>query len=344
MSGFLVHSKTRDKEVYALNRALFEGDEHPWKMRVWHEDGQWVCSVRPGFVNGLPVLIDKEMLTGWGTGAGTGTGREGGMETRYARIRSVADGQVENWGRQEDVIALPESVWRAVDGVGEVIPDFFAAMGVKGEKGEKGGKEVMDSFIAGGEGVRVDATKFDKATGGEIEGAPKLLATEVYLRHARATTSVSVDIPANIVTGQLVEYSVGLNVDNVMKNGYRASLLVGQVPAASNPLEVLLLGGGGDDGWDYVHIGKIYLMGDGGTGPENQPFVAYETFWNLCYAAKIALPQNSYDEGLDPALAFFIGRVTVVGGGMVGATRALEDQLQSAVAAATDNGGRWWTI
>jgi hypothetical protein len=226
------------------------------------------------------------------------------------------------------------------------VPEFFYALGVKKPSaGLKVGVQNFDSF----------KFNLDDLT----EKMPDLgfVKCEIYIQQPRATTKLSVDIPGNLVTGQLVDYSVGYDTTALSTLGSRPRLMVGPIMPLqkASTLEDRLAGAYGDDGVDYLLISTIYWVGppvdeensgftdvDNDGNPKWKPFVKHETFYNVCYKAKNLVPQNvpTYTPSL--FLSWFVGRFAFAMG-TVGALEAESDRLLTAVWNDTDGSGLFWT-
>lgn len=230
--------------------------------------------------------------------------------------------------------------WRAVTSDVEPIPAFFRNLGVR--KTKASGISISDIG-----GITIDATERD-----ENLPPPRLLcAADIWVSVARATYELRADIPANLVTGQLVEYSVGFNTQTLEAVGAAPRLQQGPrfQPNRTPSLQDRLAGVFQDDGEDRILISTLYML-----SPENaqehrptpqwQFFRSNNAFWNLAHAAKNSPPKTLKQSPTDPFLSAFIGRYTVVPQATMGALDAEIQRIMAAVLNTTANEGRFWTV
>jgi hypothetical protein len=285
---------------------------HPWQTLPSYdaEEERWQVRVQPGFVNAIDPRVP--IL------------EEDGEELGLCDAEEIPLLQIERKTGK--------------------IPEFFLRLGVADE--DALAAEILKIDAAGIGGVQINATALEQAK----PGNRTLWSAEVYLAQARATYGIAVDTPANLVTGQIVEYTVTYNSASLNQFGSRPRLLTGNVP--TKPVRTLLdimQGNVGDDGQDYLRVATVYLLSPPEAGPELQPdgtfsaFVSHDQFWNLNYQAKNQMPANLQQSGLDPATAFFVGRYASVGATAGGVAAEVDRQL-TLVRNQSDNQGAWWSV
>lgn len=310
----------KGKRIYYLEGQIAKWP-HPWKVTPLYagEEKGWVCSVRPGFVNGVTPLV-------------TLLNEEGESE------------DVPLW----DDVEVPLGGLRRKE---SAIPEFFADLGVKDLRKEEA--ESLNINDIGG--VTVNVNELEEA--GDRSGDRVLWWTQIFLSMARATVALDVDLPGNIITGQIVEYTVRYDMNRLIQAGSRARLRVGEMPVQNEVASALerMQGNVGDEGEDYLLVATVYLLSpplgkdevvEGGAAktPDGswQGYVAHEQFWNLNHAALNEMPKNLNQDGLDPALAIFVGRY-VAPGAITGAGAASTDSIMTALMNQSDNKGVWWS-
>jgi hypothetical protein len=321
---------------------------HAWETGVLFKDGAWHFSVAPGFVNGIDPRVPRAEDDVRAT-ARNGTAQA--INPRYNRTGRLIEG-AEIGLLENPVIKIKSSDVRdprdpyASGGAlkKEKIPQFFYAIGLRRETALNVGSSNFDS-------IRINLDDLTDSGNG-----PSIVKCDVWIAMARATTKLSVDLPGNLVTGQIVDYSVGYNTDNLAAKGERARLLFGPIlPEDSSPptFEERLAGSFGDVGEDRILVSTIYWLSPatGGTSfteeedgiPKWTPFIKHNLFYNLCYKQKNLVPRNVTDPGLDPFLAWFVGRYTFVPAGTMGSIAAEGDRIISALWNDTDGRGDFWT-
>ncbi len=293
---------------------------HPWHVLLRWVDDKWQFHVKPGFVNGLDPLV---------TGAGDD-------ENPHPPLLDVP------W--------IPVHGTRPVGSDGSPVPKFFEKLGVKRIKPPA---DVtlgnFDSFNLGSLLAAED----------EAKSSRKLVAFDIVLTVARATYSLSSTIDGNLVTGHLVEYSVGYDTQALNLFGTRARLLQAQKMEEKQPLDLTtrLAGIVGDDGLDRLHLATCYLLGPAPTDQSaeeseapSEPdknwtaYVQHKCFWNLNHKAKNAPPVNVKQSTTDPFLSYFVGRYTVAPMATMGAMEAEMQRITAAIFNSTANEGVFWSI
>jgi len=180
-----------------------------------------------------------------------------------------------------------------------------------------------------------------------------LMSCQIWVMQARATFSVAVDIPANLVTGDLVDYTVTYNTKSVDTFGSRVRLMTGAFmpDKKTATLEERVAGAYGDDGTDSFLIATVYFLSlnqddehfSANLDDSWMPFVKHNCFWNLGYQVPNIVPFNLQQNKLDPFLAWFIGRYTFAAG-VYGAAQSAEQAIIDAVSNDNANAGSFYTI
>jgi hypothetical protein len=304
---------------------------HPWKVSPFYagDEKGWMCSLRPGFVNGESPLVTVP--------------KERAEENPEWVVVGDDTGKTVDVAMWDDV-AFPMQELRRRTGT---IPQFFAELGVKDI--DKANAKAASVSAAGG--VKINISALDEAI--DKPGERILWWTEVFLSKARATLKLDVDIEGNVITGNLVEYTAQFDTRRLQETGSRARIRVGTLPRKSRDQSALerMQGNVGDVGEDYLLVATIYLLSppleEGGVpgDPDGtwQSFVAHEQFWNLCHESKNELPKNLQQSGLDPFLVFFVGRY-VTPGAFVGVQDATMDSVLTALRNNHNNEGYYWSV
>lgn len=289
---------------------------HPWHVLLRWVDDKWQFRVKAGFVNGLDPLV---------TGAGDD-------ENPHPPLLDVA------W--------IPVHGTRPVGSDGSPVPKFFEKFGVKRVKLPEVTADNFDSINVGDLLTPAD----------DAAKSRKLVAFDVYLTVARATYSLTTTPVGNLVTGHIVEYSVGYDTRALDIFGTRARLLQAPKMEEKQPLDLAtrLSGLVGDDGLDRLLLATCYLLGPANTDeaaaatgePDENwtPYIEHKCFWNLAHRAKNAPPVNLQQSPKDPFLAFFVGRYTVAPMATLGAMEAEMQRITAAVFNSTANEGVFWSV
>lgn len=282
---------------------------HPWFTDPrWNAKlRRWEATVAPGFVNGQDPLVP---------GAETDSLAEPGLI---------------------DAPAIPLHSFRSVPGEGERLDPFFAALGVR---------EPENRFSISDLGkVTLDATERED----ENPLPPRaLVAMDCYLTVARATYEPQVTVvDGSGTSGQVVDYTVTFNTDNLRRQGARARLMqAARFPAPRIPTFQERLGGDyQDEGEDRQPVSTVYLLSppnqlDGEPDATWTPYVKHHLFWNLAHAARNLPPVNAKPQR-------FQGTGLPLADMIIGPWLALQNELYQRVLNAfnnTSNEGRFWTV
>lgn len=182
-----------------------------------------------------------------------------------------------------------------------------------------------------------------------------LLQCVMFLSQARATQKMVADIPGNLLTANLVEYTVTWDTSSLNALGRRARINVAkQIPTAPAPDFMDLLSGTiQDDSIDHLQMATLYFLSPPGLTDANpsegpgaswQLYVKHDVFWNMDYSNKNKPPINIPGFALDAATAFFVGRYTFAPAATLGATNALLSRALAAAFNGASNRGRFWTV
>jgi hypothetical protein len=329
--------------------ATFKG--HPWETIPYFHQGTWRVRVTPGFVNGIDPRVPRaedEARTR------AKEGEANALKVKYTFGGKLVSGKEIGLLDEDSTFEIKSTDLmdprvRPLGYKGPlkmIVPEFFYALGVK--EPTAGPQVTAENF---------DSFKFNL----EEEEAPDLgfVKCEIYIQQARATTKLSVDIPGNLVTGQLVDYSVGYDSTALSSLGSRPRLMVAPfmpTPPEESTFEDRLAGAYGDDGVDNLLISTIYWVGppvsdkkssftdvDNKGNPTWTPFVKHETFYNVCYKTKNLVPQNVPTQTPNLFVSWFVGRYTYAPMATQGALEAEQDRILTALFNDTDGSGFFWT-
>lgn len=277
---------------------------HPWHtVSRWNDTAKkWQSQVNPGLVNGLDPLVP---------------GVEPGPDNERGYV-SLCD---QPW--------MPLNAFRTVNGIGEPVPEFFKAMGVRVEK-EEG--LVVDEIG----GVRtVDELEEENPL------PPRsLVACNLYLAKARATFRAQVDvIDPSGASGVIVDYSATYDTTQLDAKGTRARLQhAAQFPAVRKPsLADRLSGDFADEGEDRASVVDVFLLSPPNSEsavPDGRwtPFHRHGLFWNLKHGSPNTVPQKA------PApIRFFSGLGLGLGDLLINQYLALDNDLSDRILTAVTN-------
>lgn len=300
--------RSRDGQAFLLQRDARY--QHPWFTTAAWDGERWVATVRPGLVNGIDPLVPSGVVAG--------------RETRVEGVSLL------------DSPEIPLVSVRAPGGTGDLIPQFFLDLGVRKPKSniqvsDLGGVTILDEL---------DANPLPPR---------QLRAADLYLAVARPTYESTLTISdATGISGQVADYSVGYNLDNVERNGRRARLLqAGKFPAPYKATLIdRLLGNYQDEGEDRLLVSTVYFVSppdfEGELDASWTPYVSHSIFWNVMHGTVNQPPR-------DPAqrITLFTGLAGGWGDVIINQSLApindLADQILNAVTNVTPE-GRFWTV
>jgi hypothetical protein len=232
------------------------------------------------------------------------------------------------------------------------LPEFFKRMNATNPN--KAPSNIMINLALSR--VEIDATPRD-------EGSRYVVGCDFFLSMPRASYETVVDIQANLLTGQLVDYNTMLRPP--LTGDVRPKILQGdyqQTKAELNPtgqqaLLQRIQGASTDAVVDLLPLFTVWMLspafGPGtdttdvavGTIPNGDwvPFVQYQTFWNVFNRQKNDTPFNAnFTPQIDPATAAFVGRFTFAPMATLGALGAEIDRIMNGLMQQS-NEGRTWT-
>ena len=260
------------------------GWRHPWFTYVtWNaETERWEASVTPGFVNGKDVTVSVEAEPETGN-------QEPGTKLDVPLTDSPT---------------VPLTVLRTIGGstnasigtAGELVPEFFAALGVQGSQ------TVSVEDLEDGTPTDITDAKLSTVAGGTDPGTqlPEriLRACDIVLRCTRPRTTVDwIITPAE--TGTQAQFTVGSSGGSADA----CSLHVVSEFSAVEPMNDFdrLSGGTNDPGYDEVLMATVYLLSPADAAADAEidetwtPYVRHALFWNadhiLSQPVSVA-PQN----------------------------------------------------
>lgn len=382
--GILQSQVGEDTVLSALPTASFM---HPWEVHAinyieWEQDGPrsgWTFRMVPGFVNGIDPLCFGVFATGEtasardiARGRGSGLNRVGGAPREFGGgSRGYGDTKLGGGGEpawypllQGPVIPVTSFLKKATR-----IPPFFKELGVR---------DIPTTFaeagvsINVGGGVTVNLTPDDSAT-----QARQLIGQDFWLAIARASYQPEVRLVGNLVTGQILDYSVAYDTSELERVGVRARLQQGDFEGLARARESrrsnvglrLQTGGPADDPYDYQFLFTFWLLSpeakpqlDAGRpgAPEQktpplwqwEPYVEYGVgpnttgsegggWWNFYHAAKNEPPLNFNQLSLS-GIGALVGRYTFVPQATQGLLEAEQQRIFNAMLNATSNEGKFW--
>jgi hypothetical protein len=292
--------------------------QHPWfTSAVWDPArALWVCSVRPGFVNGVDPHVPSVR-------------EDGGPEVGLT-----------------DNPRIPIFSWTPRDGSpGARIPEFFARMGVRNEFAAA--QAAFD--LSGPAGVTVNLNPLEDSDG----SGRRLASAEVWVAVARATFTTDItELDATGTSGRIVDMAARFDDSTLRRLGTRARLVVGpalpQRPPPLTPLQRLMGESTQDDGEDRHHIATIFLLSPEEPRAAAQPdatwtpFVQHHTFWNLAHAARNEPPPRA-PQPIRLATGLLAGLGDIIGNQMLAPLNDLTAAIGNAISN-LDNTGRFWTV
>lgn len=368
--------------------ALSQNDfEHPWSVydiewrtykRETQEVSSWTLRIKPGFVNGIDPLAFGVYATGGtvaftGRGAGSALNSVGGAALEFGGGNRQAGGA--SGGSEPDFYPLLQGPIIPVTSFVEQsnrIPPFFKELGVKTETEQTAGLQINTNTLT----VRQNVAAPSSVSRG-------LLRRDFFLQTARAQFKPRATIIGNLVTGQLVDYSVGFDTTSINALGNRPRIMQGDFfrqefdrqQARANFGVRLDLGGPNDDAFDTQFLFSFWLLepekkaplygdsmdvkdigpdGPGGPPPAPDysqwaPFIEYGAgahgggWWNFQHAPKNDLPRRFPQISVDTGTAFLVGRYTIVPMATLGAMEAEQQRILNAGLNETSNEGKFWT-
>lgn len=231
--------------------------------------------------------------------------------------------------------SIPLQGFRRIPSVGDRLPPFFKALGV------------LDFF----EGASVDASgNVSLKKMPEPTQPPRgLVAMDFFVSVARATYQGHVTITdASGVTGQVADYSVSYNTDQLSRLGTRARLRQAErfIPVRTPTLAERLLNQFQDDGEDRTLISTVYFLSppDKVNGVPDQtwtPFVQHHQFWNLCHRARNEPPAKP-PSPIRLYTGLLGGWGDLIFNQLLTPLNELSQTASNAVAT-TDNAGKFWS-
>jgi hypothetical protein len=347
--------------VSTLGSQLSTGRSRQWR-HPWHTSAewlpmskQWVATVVPGFVNGVPPVVRVPagvLREAKGTFYGQLVDAKSGAD-EIAQLALLAIGGEEDAGVPDGTMLdvpltqrppVPLSQWRMLGWYGEDkrVPLFFQDRGVQ-VPGKSAAAELQSTGT-------VSADSLEQPAGNRL-----LAACDVMIAQPRAALTSQITInPAGGITGDtLVGQTLGLREP---AEGQKLRVRTGKMAAAgATPLDFrgasALLADYEEKTWDDLHISTVYLLSPPDANPEVPPdstwqaFAEHRVFWNLHWAQpKLEAKFNS--DIFKP----LVGMLGVIGGGAgLGyasyVTASINDATQSAlnILTAKSLAGHFWT-
>lgn len=384
--GILQSQVGEDTILAALPTATFM---HPWEVHAinyidWEQNGEprsgWTFRMVPGFVNGIDPLCFGVFATGEtasardiARGRGSGLNRVGGAAREFGGgSRGYGDtklggGDEPAWypllqGPVIPVTSFLKTFTR--------IPPYFKALGVQ---------ETAKNFADAGLSVNVaGGITMNLTPSGQKETPPRqLIGQDFWLSIARAAYEPNVRLVGNLITGQIMDWTVGFDFSELQRVGMRPRLQQGDFEAMArgresrrtDPRMRLQTGGPVDDPYDYQFLFTFWLLSpeikpqlDAGrpgapvqqTPPLSQwePYIEYGVgsnttgnsgggWWNFYHGAKNEPPLNFNQLNLT-VLGALVGRYTFAPQATQGLLEAEQQRIFNAMLNATSNEGKFW--
>lgn len=289
---------------------------HPWHTSVqWREDKQeWWVLVVPGFVNGMPPEVPALAYSYYET------------DKPDSKV-TVNPTLLEDWA-----FPIPKTMPREIRGrsFGEAVPRFFQEMGVKEEKH---GVSIDTGRGGGTGGVTINISEQ------EAEGDRLLRAVDVVLTAFRATYKIDVGFPGNLVTGQIVDYSVVLDTSQAFRPAQISVMQKIPDAKAGNEFYQRLMGNYSDEGFDQILVSTVYFVSPPKSvarkpldtvTDEWTPMVKHNLFWNVGYWSEVEAPKNFQQLPGTLGLLAFTGRYTVAPAAALGAQETMFQSILNA--------------
>jgi len=233
---------------------------HAWQtFPAWEPIKQeWRATIRPGFVNTLPAIV-----------------QESGLDL-LDPLASVTLREYRPIGNDESI---------------EEATEFFQALGVRKN-------QIGDSIRISQSGGVVVADTGVEMISGALPPQRFLRACDITLSVARAALAENIQIADNLTTGQTVIYSVGYDTARLDQIGPQARIRVEskyEAPRVPTAFE-RVLGVATDESEDRIRLATVYLLSPPGlaAGAEPDatwtPYVSHAEFFNLYHSTINALP------------------------------------------------------
>jgi hypothetical protein len=346
--------------------------QHAWYVTAWYNKGSdekeagWELSIKPGFCNGIDPAIYAQRANGYnpfsvyktftsGLGASGGAASEsGGVNALFTT--PLGETNAADW------IELSRGPVSKVQGFAndQRLPEFFARQnGYNPNVDLASGAESTAQLLAQlGFQITNNGVTQDLTSGSRAENARQVVAQDFWLEVPRAAYRTTVDIIANPLTGQLVDYNTVFDTGVLDQRQGQVRIYQGKVPQGRDVEGVLsarILSGDldpSDPGVDMIPLFTFYLMqppvasrpkdDDGKPNGSWAPFVQYHTTWNVNHGVRNSPPINiNASAPIELTTAFFVGRFTLAAGALGAVTAEFDRILNTAMN--NINSGRLWT-
>jgi len=290
---------------------------HPWKMtpRYNVRFKRWEVRLRAGFINSLDPLCHGYLAT----------------DKDHEHTR-----EVELW----DNPYIPIINWRTPGQSGDVIPEFFKALGVRDADA---GFDISESGS-----ITIDGTPEDES----LPPPRQLRAVDFYVSVARASMQSSLAaVDGSASSGLSVDYGVTFDTTRLDQVGSRAWLkqIKKFQPVTTPSLQARLSGQFQDEGEDRILISTLWLLSPpDATGEPDGAWSPYPEnndkggFWNLRHAAR-NLPPDNPEPPIRIQTGLAAGFGDIIANQMLSSTNELSQQVSNAVNNTT-NEGKFWSI
>lgn len=346
---------------------------HPWKVTAWWTDddskdgASWYINVKPGFCNGIDPAIYSQKANGYNPFSvyktqASALGAVGGGE---GEITGIANLMVKPLGETNaaDWIELTRGPVTKVQGFNnrDKLPEFFARLGGYNPNIDltSGASSTAQLLATLGFQITNNGVTQDLTTGDKTSSARQVVGQDFWIEVPRAAYRTTVDIIANPLTGQLVDYNTVFDTSVFDQRKGQVRIYQGPFPQGREGLEGLLtdrvLSGTldpTDPGVDLIRLFTFYLVqppkdmraanDNGKPNGSWAPYVQYHTTWNINHGVKNTPPINiNASAPIELTTAFFVGRFTLAAGALGAITAEFDRILNSAMNQL--NGGKIWT-
>lgn len=308
--GIIVDRKPEGSSISA--DPLF-GWRHPWNVVPRWRNDAWYLNIKPGFVNGDPVIM----------------------------VGSAPEPKDEE-DKPED-LELTEVPWWKVAGTRNVIEDvpaFFVPKGVVSQA-QAAGAVTTENFD------RINLSELAAQARGERVLRSVDIVAVIYRPQLRSTFEVS---DASGTSGGLLQYAPTYDFTSVKANGTQARLVqeAPYVPQKTPDILLRALGVEPDTDQDKILLATVYFLSSNANAIELDdqwtPFVKHHAFWNLMHSTKNVIPELPSQIPTRPP--FFTGLAGGYGDMLINQFNSLKDTVEREVLnfyREDESGGAFWS-
>jgi hypothetical protein len=374
MSIYVVPQKPEPEALQAPSKSKESAfPPHAWQLSVFFDSSEkasdgtkdpcWKIQIEPGFVNG----VDPRFPRAETDAIANAKKGDGPSKPVYSHIGTLLSGK-EIGILDADPVKIRPSDWKDILAAPtgmlhnpEVIPAYFSQVFGIAPPPDITDSQTVSALQGGSNSLITQLADYQ-------QNARLLYKMDVWIEQARSTFNVDISIPGNVVTGQLVDYSVGID-STTLALGNRPRLTFGPIiptktidtstgtPVQLNP--AYIDSNGNALGIDFLQIGTVYWVSPDQTVPDTKvkdpndtddngtatwmPYYRHDVFYNLSYYKKNVIPFNLQQPTLDPFLAFFVGQYTFAPAATQGILNADEQAAVDSISNQVDQSGMFWT-